>query len=279
MNSRTIAAKLGSKLNIPSLPEVVQRLNTMIDRGDARMAEVGSVLALDPPFAAKALRVANSAYYALQVPVSSIEHAASILGMRSLKSMAMQALVLDLFRNLEAIPGFQPRRVWNRAVVASRLAVDLPRNRLGGISSEEVQLCGLLHDIGEFVMFDHFGETYVRLREQVDATGDDLVTVERDELGTSHTEVGRLVAMRWSLPKSVVRVAEHHHDLDGVAAKDPLVAHVAYCDAILDALSCGRITDPDKSWLPDGPRKLLDYRPSELDPVLRRARELWAAPH
>lgn len=262
-------------MNIPSLPEVIVRLNELIDRGDVRMSELGAQIALDPPLAAKALRIANSAYFGLRVPVTSIEHAASVLGMRSLKNMVMQALVLDLFRNLESIPDFDPREVWKRSVVASRVAMDLPRRKLGGASYEDLQLCGLLHDIGEFVLVDHFGAEYSKLRKQVEITGANLVAAEQDILGVSHVEVGALVAVRWNLPDSIARVAEFHHDLKGVAAEDPLVAHIAYCDAIVEAARYDREIEDCNDWIPYGPHELLGYRPAELAPCLRRARMLW----
>jgi putative nucleotidyltransferase with HDIG domain len=275
MDSRPISQRLAGKLNIPSLPEVIVRLNELIDRGDVRMSELGGQIALDPPLAAKTLRIANSAYYGLRVPVESIEHAASVLGMRSLKSMVMQVLVLDLFRNLEGIPNFDPREVWKRSVVASRVAMDLPRRRLGGASYEDLQLCGLLHDIGEFVLVDHFREEYAKLRQQVAESGEDLVAAELSVLGVSHVEVGVLVARTWKLPDSVARVAEFHHDLKGMAAKDPLVAHIAYCDAIVDAARRDYAIETCLDWLPVGPHELLGYRAVELAPVLRRARMLW----
>lgn len=275
MDSSSINQRLAGKLNIPSLPEVIVRLNELIDRGDVRMSELGGQIALDPPLAAKALRIANSAYFGLRVPVESIEHAASVLGMRSLKSMVMQALVLDLFRNLEDIPYFDPREVWKRSVVASRVAMDLPRRGLGGACYEDLQLCGLLHDIGEFVLIDHFGAQFSRLRKKVEATGEDVVAAEEAVLGISHVEVGALVAQRWSLPESVARVAECHHDLTGVAAQDPLVAHIAYCDAIVHAARRDLRIEDCASWIPPGPRELLGYWPTELAPCLRRARMLW----
>jgi putative nucleotidyltransferase with HDIG domain len=275
MDPRPINQQLASKLNIPSLPEVIVRLNELIDRGDVRMSELGGQLALDPPLAAKALRIANSAYFGLRVPVESIEHAASVLGMRSLKSMVMQALVLDLFRNLESIPDFDPREVWKRSVVSSRVAMDLPRRKLGGASYEDLQLCGLLHDIGEFVLVDHFGEQYSKLRKQVEESGEDLVEAEERVLGVSHVELGALVAQIWKLPDSVARVAEFHHDLEGVAARDPLVAHIAYCDAIVEAARNDLEIEDSPDWLPHGPRELLGYRTTELEPCLRRARMLW----
>ena len=278
MDPQAILQRLGGKLNIPSLPEVIVRMNEMIEGGDVCMADLGAELAKDPPLAAKALRIANSAYYALQVPVVSIEHAASVLGMRSLKAMVMQALVLDLFKGLEKIPGFEPRELWKRSVLASRVAVDLPRRGLPGVSLDDLLLCGLLHDIGEFVLYDHLGEEYATLRDQVDSTGEALVPAEMRALGLSHVQVGALVAQRWTLPRSISKVAEFHHDVGGVAARNPLVAHIAYCDAIVDAVRGGQRMRNFEDWVPRGPRELLEYTEKELDPVFTAAQALWNDP-
>ena len=125
------------------------------------------------------------------------------------------------------------------------------------------------------MLVDHFGSRFSKLRKKVEATGEDVVAAEEAVLGISHVAVGALVAKRWSLPESAARAAEFHHDLDGVAAQDPLVAHVAYCDAIVHAARRDLAIEDHERWIPAGPRELLGYKEAELEPCLRRARMLW----
>ena len=56
---------------LPTLPRIVQRIDTAIERADAGTAEIGDLIAADPTLTAKVLLVANSAIYGLAEPCQS----------------------------------------------------------------------------------------------------------------------------------------------------------------------------------------------------------------
>ena len=96
-----IRALMRSNLSIPTLPEVVLRINELIERPDTGCSEIGTLVAEDAPLATKVLRLANSAYYGLAAECTSMEHASTVLGVRVLKNIVTQISVIQKFEHLD----------------------------------------------------------------------------------------------------------------------------------------------------------------------------------
>src|SRR5690625_2253448 len=66
--------------NLVSLPRAYHRISEMLENPHYGSADIGKVIAHDPALTARALRLVNSAHYALASKVSSIPQAITILG-------------------------------------------------------------------------------------------------------------------------------------------------------------------------------------------------------
>ena len=86
-------------LRIPTLPASVHKIRELLSRDDVGTAEVGEALAKDPPMAIKVLRIANSVQYGAKEARTSIQGAASVLGLRTIASIVLRAGVLSLYDN------------------------------------------------------------------------------------------------------------------------------------------------------------------------------------
>ena len=67
-------------------------------------------------------------------------------------------------------------------------------------------------------------------RTQID--GVNLIDVESDEFGFTHTEVGGKLAEHWSLPESLTDTIQHHHHPEQ-ATVDPELTHLVYLADLL----------------------------------------------
>jgi putative nucleotidyltransferase with HDIG domain len=274
MNTEALKRKLSGKLSLPSLPEVIVRLQDMISDPDVGMNELGVELASDPPLAARVLRIANSAYYGLRVPVLDISHATAVLGLETMGTLLMQVGVMDVVGHLEREPGFDPRQLWEHSVFTAQLAGSFPRRCYRTASKDELYVCGLLHDIGKFVLFDHLHDEYLECVRRARETGS-LWAVEQEHFGFSHADVGALITERWKLPPAAVRAIGEHHDLEGNAASDPVVAITALANILARAMrgkKAPRLVNP----LPEGPIECLQLTEEEIDELLERALALQA---
>ncbi len=231
MNTEAIKKKLAGKLSLPSLPEVITELQTMLRDPGVGMKELGEKLSSDPPLTARVLRITNSAYYSLSVPVLDIAHAAAILGLDTLNTLLLQVGVMDVFAHLERHPRFDPRLLWEHSVFTAQIAGSFPKRLMRFTNKQELYVCGLLHDIGKFVLFDHLHDEFVDCVRQAKAEGS-LEKVEKRVFDFTHADVGALVAERWGLPQKAVWAIGHHHDFSGMAATDTTVAIIALANVL-----------------------------------------------
>jgi putative nucleotidyltransferase with HDIG domain len=232
-------------LSIPTLPAVVQRISAMIEDPTNGTAEIGAVVALDAPLAAKVLRIANSAYYGLNQRCLSAEQASAVLGVRVLKNVVTQAAVIQNYSHLEKYSDFDADGMWRHSTMvahACHLLAQQCSSRIS-ITPSECHMCGLLHDIGKFVMLDSLGSAYMdcyRSSKELDLA---LNVLETAEFGFNHTDVGALVANHWNLPLEVVNAIQYHHGPREHVAYDPIVTLVSQANLICHRLANGEFDE------------------------------------
>jgi HD-like signal output (HDOD) protein len=234
MDTNALAKRLGGKLNLPSLPDVVQRVQVLVRKPNSSMGEIAAEISGDPPLAARVLRIANSSFYALREPVMDIQHAAAILGLDALNAVVMQVAVADLFRSLGKGGMFDPKDLWEHSVLTAQIAASVPGRLLSGVRKSEAYAVGLFHDIGAFVMFDslrgEFADAVTIAKDQ----GRPQFELETEMFGFNHAEVGELVVKRWGLPEIAVRgVGDHHTERlfvsgGGIVSIVALANHIAH---------------------------------------------------
>src|SRR2546427_1015625 len=72
--------ELMSAQQLPSPPEVAQRMLVAVNREDVRVGDLAKLIARDQSLTAALLRLANSAFFALRTRVTSIPQAVTLLG-------------------------------------------------------------------------------------------------------------------------------------------------------------------------------------------------------
>jgi HD-like signal output (HDOD) protein len=221
-------------LSIPTLPAVVQQITVLMDDPESGTAEIGSLVGQDAPLAAKVLRIANSAYYGLRERCLSTEQACSVLGLRVLKNVVMQAAVIQQFDHLKSHPGFDIDQLWHHAILTAQTCREIAlRAKVRTLlSPEEFYVCGLLHDLGKVVMLDSMGTEYLDVFEEADLLGERLHSLEERRFGFNHTDVGAMVALRWTLPSAVAGAIQFHHGPRENVEVDPVVALVANANLV-----------------------------------------------
>ena len=137
MNTEALKKKMGGKLSLPSLPEVIVRLQELIRDPNCGMKDLGEAMASDPPLTARVLRITNSAFYSLRAPILDIRHAAAILGLDAVHNLLMQVGVLELIDKLGSGPGFDPRELWKHSVLTAQVAASFPNRLMRGTKTAE----------------------------------------------------------------------------------------------------------------------------------------------
>lgn len=202
-----------STVSIPTVPRTLMEINRIFADPDGSGQEAATRISQDPPIAAKVLHLANSAFYGARNPISSIQLAISVLGMRILRNIVVQATVLETLKGGAGIGLFNPAWLWDHSFKVATAMREISKVATGDyhLRPDEAYTCGLLHDVGKILLLDsqraRFGEALeVSLKEKIP-----LNKAEGEIFGFTHAHVGALLCERWKLsPKTVAAVRFHH---------------------------------------------------------------------
>lgn len=237
-------AKMQAKFRLlPCLPSVAMRIAHLLATADDQFDQIERVAREDPTLATRILQCANSAANAPLEPVLTVDKAVTWLGSRRITELLTSVTVMRVFLPTRE----EHRRLWmhsiQTAVAARSIAEVVPgfRDRLG-----EVYMCGLLHDIGRFVMFDQSPRELGAVEETRWTTPADLILQERRICGYDHAELGASALVSWQIPEEIAAVVRHHHVYGAVLDETagPL-AEVVRVVQQADHLSVGLLAQPD----------------------------------
>jgi HD-like signal output (HDOD) protein len=218
--------------------------------GDPRTsaAHLAEALVGDPAITAQVIRLANSAYYGLSARVSSVTFAVTIIGFSSIRSVVAAFAAGALGEDASVPDGF-----WQRAS-ASASSCSLLAARLGAPKPETFSV-GLLHELGDFLLFRAAPDAYEELHRQVDHwTCRRRARVERELFGVDHGEAIARCLDAWLFPAELVEAMSCHVRAEELA---PPMAKALVGGQAISALSF--LEDEERRKTPD---LLLELRPS-----------------
>lgn len=229
----------GGVHELPALPAVVMELIRSLGNDALGAEQLAEKISRDQAIAAKTLRLANSSFYGLSRQVESIAEATTVLGLRTVRSIATVAgLVGGMPRN--GPRGFDFDDFWRHATATAVCAEALAQ--LTRRDADGAFALGLLHDIGRLMLASSFPEAYGKVLDYREAHDCIAVDAERAVLGTDHCELGALVAEHWRFSPGMVRaIALHHAPPDQCAEADSgLLDLVHVADNIAHGLGLSR---------------------------------------
>ena len=227
---RDLIARIGE---LPPMPFVAERALALIRDPDSNMGDLAAVLALDQAMATLVLRWANSAYYGLRNPVSTVQQAVVYLGMRTLHNLVLAASVAVWFDR--PVPGYALERgsLWRHAL-GTAAGARLVAAPFGHAIAEEAYHAGLLCDIGKLA--------FEVLLRNIDASTPQwqrksFTELEKEHFGIDHASLGGEMARLWNLPMALIDAIAHHHEPEKAKEGHLLAAAVHIADAAM--MMCG----------------------------------------
>ena len=196
---------------IPSPPQLLLRLLRIVDDDQTTMSDLATLVLQDPGLSTRILSIANSPALSRGSELKSIENCLIALGTRLVRSIATCLSIQNLFERGASIAEANVSRFWVHSLVVAELS-----RRLAAASAfphpEEAYLAGLLHDIGQLILFSALGEPYARL---LACTPDEdaLQTIEAAQFDVNHSAIGTWLIDKWQLDSSFADGILFHHAL------------------------------------------------------------------
>lgn len=212
LHSPELKALVSRMDSVPSLPDTYYEVVEELQREDASVDRVGTLISGDVGMTAKVLQLVNSSYFGLRVHIQDAQHAAAMLGLNTLKPLVLTASIFRQLEQLRVSTAFL-EQVLSHSMEVGGISKQLAK--LERTSSETVDNCfigGALHDIGKIVLADNLGRDYAALCQQAKAQGSLNHELELEQLGASHAEVGGYLLSLWGLPQEIVEAAAYHHE-------------------------------------------------------------------
>lgn len=214
INDERLKSRIMQKIEeIPSLPAIVYKIMDLVNSDKSNASDFEKVVAQDQALTARMLRMANSSFFSLSRKVSTISDAVVYLGHNTIRSLVLGASTSSLFKRSMPIYGYHEDGLWQHANIVASLSKKVAA--AAHLTPEETENCyvsGLLHDIGKLILGPFAVNEIADEFRARHADGDDISSIEKDLLGFSHGEIGRILLDKWQLPRNLVETVYYHHE-------------------------------------------------------------------
>ncbi len=227
---------------MPSLSTTVGKVMEICSRIDASPNELNKVISLDPVLTGQVLKLINSAYYSLMNKVTSLTRAITMLGMNTVKNMALSTAIIRSVSGAKKSKALPTSKFWAHSIGVGVCAKLLAKaNDVPVIECEEYFIAGLLHDLGKIP----FGDEYIDILHCVKKEQRSLIEVEREMLGVDHQQVGRMIAEKWKLNEAMTCAICFHHDVESAPEEHRVrAAYIGLANMYANILDIGYAGDP-----------------------------------
>jgi HD-like signal output (HDOD) protein len=220
-----------------SPPIMYLKLNEAINDPSSSLTKVSEVISEDSSLSARLLKLVNSSFYGFPQRIGTISDAVFLVGSNQVRDLALATTMMNTFKGIpEELISME--KFWKHSL-ACGIGSKIIAETAGSTDIERFFVSGVLHDIGRLVLFTKAPVESRTILEKSQTELLPLYTIETNEIGFSHCEIGRALADSWRLPQIFQEVIGYHH-LPEKAQQYPFetaVVHLA--DIIAHALQIG----------------------------------------
>jgi HD-like signal output (HDOD) protein len=193
-----VSIDLSRLSRLPSLPTVAVRLLQRFADPDVSLAAITDIVRPDTAITARLLQAASSAEFGVGRPLTDINRAIGLLGVRRVTSLALCfSLAQDSMGPGPLAQVF--RQVWLRCIIQAAAAELLARRRSRSLEAEFFTV-GLLADIGRLAFLKSSPTEYATI---LSTFQDDLEregAAEEALFGATHSDCAIALFRQWKLP-------------------------------------------------------------------------------
>lgn len=202
---------LKKQTSLPSIPDLVIRLEAQLRSDEPSMNEIAEIIEQDPALSMRLLSVANSAFYRRGKEASTVRQAMTRLGFEEIRRLAVAAALVN---NYKEFGSENPKLFWGHSLAvafATKAVAEYCNTPLMEDAVSASFTCGLLHDVGILALNQLFARDYQEIRGKRVLEGGDINRLEMEMFGIDHGEVGGELMRQWELPEQMCNVVTLHH--------------------------------------------------------------------
>lgn len=228
-NVRKYFREVMEKYKLPPLPIVASKVLGMAENPDLNIREICRVLSDDAALATRVLAIARSAHYAQRNPPKNLQAAIQVVGLHALRYILLAAATQGMFSASHPISA----KLWSHSLavaLGSRILAD----RVDYPDLDQAFLAGLLHDVGEMILFHGDPPGFERLLAEVRDRKLSLVEQEKEIYAFDHAFIGLTLFDSWNIDSEIGQAIFKHHESEEGGAPDNLASILR----VADYLSC-----------------------------------------
>jgi len=204
--------------DIATLPEVTVKIIGIVEDPRSTARDLHDIIKTDPALSARLLKVVNSAFYGLPGQIATIDRAIVLLGLSTVKNIAIAASIGRLFTGERISESFTGRDIWRHSVAVAVLTRQIYRQAFAHQpDADEAFLAGLIHDLGLLVIRQAFPEQLAQVIDTCAKEGGSFCAIEERILGANHQLFGQQLAAKWKFPNRLRTVLGYHHMAESLA--------------------------------------------------------------
>lgn len=212
---------------MPALPITVSKIFEVANNVKSTAQELNDVIKVDPVLTGKVLKLINSAYYGVNEGVTSIVKAIIMLGLNTIKNLALSTAVIKNVADKDLFIALNLEGFWRHSIGVGVTAKKVALNF--GVDKkvvEEYFIAGLLHDLGKIILNRYFPKLYLEAIQNSDMHKTPLYIYESQLIHIDHTAVGKLIARKWNLSEPIAEAITKHHSLENVAEEHKKMVYI-----------------------------------------------------
>ncbi|MCP3874378.1 MAG: HDOD domain-containing protein [Desulfobacteraceae bacterium] len=210
MENQELKKRLSRIKNLPTLPIVASNVIKLTQNPDSTAFEIAEAISKDQSLATKVLKTANSAYYGFPRQITTVNYAIVVLGLNNIKNIVLSTSIIQRFSKSDENALFDRNDFWKHSLLCGIISKKISEH-IGITNSEEMFMCGLLHDFGKLILDSFFHDEFIMALQLSKEKNITISQAENDIFGFDHSGVGALLLGKWSLPPSLVKAVEFHH--------------------------------------------------------------------
>lgn len=252
--------------DLTPLKSVATRAIQLAEDERSAAMDLATVISSDQALTSKLLKLSNSAYYGYARRISNVREAVILLGMRTVRSVAISSGIIDAFKLPEFdAGGFDQDLFWAHSVSVAIVAEIVARETRVA-RPEDAFTAGVLHDVGKLAMLLCEPQAFAELIDLVNRENMRYREAEMAVFGIGHEHVGARLAERWKFPEPLVASIRDHHPARGIPAIETMsdVVGAANLACNREGLACGF------DFTADDEQKTVQALPPAVDNAINR---------